>query len=125
RSASSGVATRAAAGLAPTGRLLMPPRPVAPLLVPELPPGTPTLPVIAASAYAARWNCSPWTVRPGAYPQWSAAGFVVPNSIASLRMVSAGTPVHAHAHSGVLLIPSASPIRYERYEAPRGAPGGR
>ena len=25
------------------------------------------LPVMAASAYAARWNCSPWLVRPGAY----------------------------------------------------------
>jgi len=28
----------------------MPPRPVAPLLTPELPPGVPTLPVMAASA---------------------------------------------------------------------------
>jgi hypothetical protein len=37
-------------GLVPAGRLLMPARPVAPLLTPELPPTMPTLPVIAASA---------------------------------------------------------------------------
>ncbi len=50
RSASSGEETRAPLGLVPVGRLFIPQRPVAPLLVPELPPGMPTLPVIAASA---------------------------------------------------------------------------
>ena len=39
--------------------------------------------------------------------------------------VSAGMPVISAAHSGVFRTPSASPKRYERYEAPAGAPGGR
>ena len=97
----------------------------APPLQPELPPDTPTLPVTAARPYAARWNCSPYAVRPGANPQWIAAGRRVANSIASRRSVAAGTPVIAAAHSGVFGTPSVSPMRYARYEAPRGAPGGR
>jgi hypothetical protein len=37
-------------GFLPIGSCLTPARPVAPLLLPELPPGMPTLPVIAHSA---------------------------------------------------------------------------
>src|SRR5215471_2405945 len=124
RSARRGEDTRAPVGLGPAVN-----RPdirgFAPPLRPELPPGMPTLPVIAASEYAARWNCSPYSVRPGAYPQCIAAGFSVANSRASRRIVSAGTPVMGWAHSGVLRIPSVKPSRYDRHDESGGVPGGR
>ena len=63
-------------------------------------------------------SCEPST-------QWIAAGLRVANSTASRSSVAAGTPVIVSAHAGVLRTPSASPIRYARYDAPAGAPGGR